>query len=114
MSAFRSVSSSAEKPERVSSKNVGDFGTATWSFLAIFRIVSASSTKVGAVSFGSAIVFEGMGFSDEEWRCRETTEEENCKLLVGKTLDVSLLKTLFGIIRGEQPLLVKERSFSSI
>src|SRR4051794_20556843 len=59
MRVLRSASSSAERPERVSSKNVGDFGRAAWSFLAMFKMFSASSTKVGATLLAAAIAFGG-------------------------------------------------------
>ena len=47
ISSLRTASLLGESPESVSSKNVGDFGIALCSFLAFFRISSASSTKVG-------------------------------------------------------------------
>jgi hypothetical protein len=49
MSSFRTASLSGERSDSVSSRKVGDFGMAFWSFLACSRIFSASSTKVGAV-----------------------------------------------------------------
>lgn len=59
MSSLRSASLLGESPDSVSSKNVGDFGIALWSFLALFRISSASSTKVGALWLTYAMIREG-------------------------------------------------------
>jgi len=61
MSCLRTESSLADRPERVSSKKVGDFGTAPWSVFAIFKISSASSTKVGELCLTDPMIVQGEG-----------------------------------------------------
>jgi len=61
MSCLRTASSLAERPESVSSKKVGDSGTALWAFFAIFKISSASSTKVGDLWLTDLMIAQGEG-----------------------------------------------------
>jgi hypothetical protein len=86
ISSLRIASISGESPESVSSKNVGDFGTALSSSLAFFRISSASSTKVGASWLISAIIGESISFAMDCQLYSESVEEGTCQGFLSRAL----------------------------
>ena len=110
MSALRSASSSAERPDRVSSKNIGDFGTAAWSFLAIFKIFSASLINVGVSLSGTAIalkVWTLLMKGNDVIGMRRSKSASTFQV----THPSQVLRRLFRITLGEYFLAIKERPY---